>query len=113
MYNGEINFDLDVLKEMYKQGKIQNLDEYEMALLKFCHGIDVKKCLKEEFEKHPITLTEDCEIDWSKTKRHDEDNSNNVEQYINQKKKIEKPTEQKFYYLYDDDGNMIAAIPKR
>ena len=54
-YNGDNNF----LHELYKQGKIKKLDRYEMDLLKFCNGINVREFIKEEFDRHPIILKKD------------------------------------------------------
>ena len=48
-----------ILHDMYAAGKIKKLNEHEMSLLRFCHGIDVKKFIKEEFEKNPIILKTD------------------------------------------------------
>lgn len=40
--------------ELYKNGKIEKLNNDEMNLLRFCHNTDMRAFLKEEFEKHPI-----------------------------------------------------------
>lgn len=49
----------NTLQDMYHSGKIKQLNRHEMELLKFCHGIDVKKFIKEEFERNPIVLDRD------------------------------------------------------
>lgn len=46
------------LHEMYKAGKIR-LTNDERELLEFCHNTDMKKFLKEEFEKNPTPKFED------------------------------------------------------
>lgn len=47
------------LHDMYASGQIKKLNEEEMKLLRFCHGIDVKQFIKEEFEKNPIIIKRD------------------------------------------------------
>lgn len=47
------------LHDMYASGQIKKLNEEEMKLLRFCHGIDVKQFIKEEFERNPIIIKRD------------------------------------------------------
>lgn len=56
-YGGENSF--NILQSMYKNGRLKKLNRHEMELLRFCHGIDVKKFIKEEFERNPIELAHD------------------------------------------------------
>jgi len=51
-----------LFKEAYRNGKIPKINSYEMDLLKFCHSVDMRKFLKEEFEKNP-TPTFDEDLD--------------------------------------------------
>lgn len=45
------------------KGNIKKLAKEELDLLQFCHDTDMKKFLKEEFEKHPLE-TPDPTADW-------------------------------------------------
>ena len=65
-YNREGDFDYSMmqrtnnrLRDMYNNGQIKKLNEEEMKLLRFCHGIDVRSFIKEEFERNPIILKHD------------------------------------------------------
>ena len=65
-YNREGDFDYSMmqrtnnrLRDMYNNGQIKKLNEEEMKLLRFCHGIDVRNFIKEEFERNPIILKRD------------------------------------------------------
>ena len=40
-------------------GRKPKLNKMERQILEFCHERDMKKFLKEEFEKHPIILDDD------------------------------------------------------
>lgn len=51
--------DYNALKALYHMGKIDKLNREEFELLKFCSERDMRKFLKEEFEKHPIKLDDD------------------------------------------------------
>ena len=42
--------------------KPPKLNSAEFEILEFCHGRDMRKFLKEEFEKHPIRLNESGEL---------------------------------------------------
>ena len=42
--------------------KKPKLNQMERQILEFCHNHDMKKFLREEFEKHPIILNEDGEL---------------------------------------------------
>lgn len=42
--------------------KIPKITRAEREILEFCHGRDMKKFIKEEFEKHPIKLNEFGEL---------------------------------------------------
>ena len=62
--NGDIDYSRlqqqrDTFRHLYEQGRIKKLSAQEMNLLRFCHGIDVKGFLKEEFDKNPIIVTRD------------------------------------------------------
>ena len=46
------------LHEMYRSGKLR-LTKDERELLEFCHNTDMRKFLKEEFEKNPTPKFED------------------------------------------------------
>ena len=47
------------LANMRVGGKVPKLTSAERQILEFCHGRDMRKFLKEEFEKHPIRLDEE------------------------------------------------------
>lgn len=50
------------IRNLKAGGKVPKLNSFERQLLEFCHGRDMKKFLKEEFEKHPIHLNDDGEL---------------------------------------------------
>lgn len=50
------------IASMRMGGKIPKLTSAERQILEFCHGRDMKKFLKEEFERHPIRLDENGEL---------------------------------------------------
>jgi hypothetical protein len=123
--------DYDYLKEQYRNGTLQGLDDYERELLEFCHDRDMREYLRENVWEKPIVLNSEGGVDWNKTKfqrggqRHviPEQQYYQPQQPVYQQQPTYQPipqqqippqvTEQRFYYLYDDDGNLIAALPKK
>lgn len=121
--------DYNFLRELYRSGKIGGLDKYERELLEFCHNTDMPKYLKENVWDKPIVLDEDGKVDWCKTKFQSKYRPSNEyyptmpqenpyehipqQQYYQQPQQPPQVNEQKFYYLYDDNGNLIAAIPQK
>ena len=119
--------DMDFLRELYRSGKIAGLNEYERELLEFCHNTDMPKYLKENVWDKPIVLNEDGSLDREKTlfkssrlNEHETPHYPQQQAYQQPQQTYQQPqtqmprvNEQKFYYLYDDNGNLIAAIPQR
>ena len=93
--------DYNILKEMYQHGKIPNLSQQERELLEFCNSVDMREFLRENVWEKPIVLNEDGSVNHEKT--------------LFKRKPQEAPQQeqQKFYYLYDDEGNLVAALPKK
>lgn len=129
--------DYEYLKEQYRNGKLQGLNHYERDLLEFCHNRDMREYLRENVWDKPIVLNDDGGINWNRTKfRREEPQQRRIlseedyhpQQYVPQhtthSQQCIQPTtppqmsaaqvsEQRFYYLYDDEGNLIAALPKK
>ena len=125
--------DYNYLREQYRNGQLPGLDAYERDLLEFCHGRDMREYLRENVWEKPIVLNSDGGVNWNKTKfRRDEpqpkqmisDDDYYPKQYQPQYQQPMMPqapqmpmqptvNEQRFYYLYDDEGNLVAALPKK
>lgn len=119
--------DYDYLKEKYRNGTLQGLDDYERELLEFCHDRDMREYLRENVWEKPIVLNSDGGIDWGKTRfqrsgqRHVLPEQEYYQPTYQPQPNYQTPpqpvmpqvSEQRFYYLYDDDGNLIAALPKK
>jgi hypothetical protein len=124
--------DYDYLKEQYRNGTLQGLDDYERELLEFCHDRDMREYLRENVWEKPIVLNSEGGVDWGKTKfqRGGQRHVIPEQQYYQPQQPVyQQPqptyqpipqqqippqvTEQRFYYLYDDYGNLIAALPKK
>ena len=115
--------DYDFLKEQYRNGTLQGLDDYERELLEFCHDRDMREYLRENVWDKPIVLNSEGGVDWGKTKyqrggqRHvipeqqyyQPQQPRPTYQPIPQQPIMPQVTEQRFYYLYDDDGNLIKT----
>ncbi len=124
--------DYDYLREQYRNGQLPGLDAYERDLLEFCHGRDMREYLRENVWEKPIVLNSDGGVNWNETKfRRGEPQSKQMiseEDYPKQyQAQYQQPiipqapqmpmqpkvNEQRFYYLYDDEGNLVAALPKK
>ena len=125
--------DYDFLKEQYRNGTLQGLDDYERELLEFCHDRDMREYLRENVWEKPIVLDSDGGVDWNKTKFQRSNKRCIIpeQQYpqpmqttypqqqpsvypqFQQQSQMPQVNEQRFYYLYDDEGNLIAALPKK
>ena len=122
--------DYDFLKEQYRNGTLQGLDDYERELLEFCHDRDMREYLRENVWEKPIVLDSEGGVDWNKTRFQRSGQRYVPEQNYQQTYQPVQPqptyqpipqqpqtppqvTEQRFYYLYDDNGNLIAALPKK
>ena len=124
--------DYDYLREQYRNGQLPGLDAYERDLLEFCHGRDMREYLRENVWEKPIVLNSDGGVNWNETKfRRGEPQSKQMiseedypKQYQTQYQQPIIPqapqmpmqptvNEQRFYYLYDDEGNLVAALPKK
>ena len=124
--------DYDYLREQYRNGQLPGLDAYERDLLEFCHGRDMREYLRENVWEKPIVLNSDGGVNWNETKfRRGEPQSKQMiseedypKQYQTQYQQPiipqapqmpmqPKVNEQRFYYLYDDEGNLVAALPKK
>ena len=114
----------DYLREQYRNGQLAGLDDFERELLQFCHDRDMRKYLKENVWDKPIVLDEDGGVNYNRTKYVSSYQSlrpqplneaipQQEQQYPQQQQPFSLPGNQKFYYLYDDNGNLVAAIPKR
>lgn len=58
---GDAKFEAAIAK-LKMGGKVPKLTPMERQILEFCHNRDMKKFLREEFDKHPIILNEDGEL---------------------------------------------------
>ena len=125
--------DYDFLKEQYRNGTLQGLDDYERELLEFCHDRDMREYLRENVWEKPIVLDSDGGVDWNKTKFQRSNKrciipeqqcpqpmqttypqqQPSVYPQFQQQSQMPQVNEQRFYYLYDDEGNLIAALPKK
>ena len=119
----EQHTDFNYLKELYRRGALGGLNSFERDLLQFCHDRDMRQYLKENVWDKPIVIDDDGNIDYSRTKFQSQTRQpiqtplntyNSCEPQVPQMPRPQQPiSEQKFYYLYDDNGNLVAAIPKR
>ena len=93
----------------------------------------MREYLRENVWEKPIVLNSDGGVNWDKTKfRRDEPQPKQMiseedyypKQYQPQYQQPIMPqapqmpmrptvNEQRFYYLYDDEGNLVAALPKK
>lgn len=114
--------DYNYLRELYRSGKIGGLNQYERELLEFCHNTDMPKYLKENVWDKPIVLNGDGSLNMEKTVYRSSKQELLAEQSTYQQPQMPAQqtyqpmppvTPQKFYYLYDDNGNLIAAIPQK
>ena len=104
------------LKEMYQSGDIPSLNKHERELLEFCHGRDMRQYIKENVWDKPIVLNSDGSVNWEKTvfRSKKQEPPRPLFETPQPKQQTETPQidKQKFYYLYDDEGNLVAALPK-
>lgn len=114
--------DYNYLRELYRSGSFGGLNKYERELLEFCHNTDMPKYLKENVGDKPIVLNEDGSVNWAETRFSGQQRAYIPSQPQQQmyypqqyqtRPMMPQVDERKFFYLYDDNGNLIAAIPQK